>query len=258
MSRINRHYRNIAYALSWKYPRLYSALQRFAFPIQLTFLCLIMFKAVSAYQSNFSYDASVQSARSADNTVALNSAPAVKTQSSQTEPARENTLHSKKILATKKSLQEEIHRAEMVLKGKKREIRELETKLKNAKALLTSEYLEAGLVQRSVDAGEPVLMRNEEWIQSREADEFIIQIASSTDFQSLLQIMAQLDLEKPVATYPFKRDKDGNLVYGVSMGVYPSRNAARLIESKLPDGFDQHGTWIRPISEIQSLLEKID
>ncbi len=150
---------------------------------------------------------------------------------------------TEKIALNQKALTEEVWRAEEILKEKKRQAQLLELKIQDAKALLVTEK------HRS----ERLPIVTDKWLHSQNPKMFVIQVASSTDYQGLLTYAHDKKLNKPIAIYPFKKSREGKVVYGVSTGLYSSSKEAMNNASSLSNT-KEHGVWIRKVADLRAQM----
>ncbi len=103
-----------------------------------------------------------------------------------------------------------------------------------------------------------VTLHDSSWILNQPRNRFVIQLASSSDDVLLVQYARDTQIPTPAALYPFKRNLDQQLVYGLSTGSYASYDLASKAISSLDAELIKFGTWIRPVSTIQRQLSTLN
>ncbi len=264
--KIKRHYKRFRYILSWKFPRLYDKLRAAKFPFQLGLLCLATFMAVEFYNNHFSFAAAMQNSRVLSKAEAavtkadspqipvkhqLPSPPKVPIRSMQSNPAKnlspdqmEATLINSEVV-----LQRQVEKAERLLRQQKQRTKELEQKLASAKSLLRTSD------QHPLDSA-PELF-NADWLQAQPANHYIVQVAAGTERKSLLEFAADKRFDPPLALYPYKLNKDGELVYGLSTGLFIAKDDAFTELPGLSEMTKQHGVWVRKVADINNQLSAL-
>lgn len=168
------------------------------------------------------------------------------------------------VLKAEKSLREEIHKAEEALKLKAQETAILKAKVVKAKELLKAEaqrietLKSTEAVASKPKTGKPIqenlVLLNGRWISKQRTDNYIIQLAASTKDIELIELAREFSSYGPLAIYPFKKNKDGKLIYGLSSGLFESSIKAFNAASKLPKDSAQHGSWIRKVADVSSQI----
>jgi len=156
------------------------------------------------------------------------------------------------------ALKIEIARVEKLLELKKAEVEMLEEKINAANSLLDSEPVV--LAATTVTTNEPVTnesLLDEIWLVSLNPEEFVVQIASSTNLTALKDYAQEIQSEEPKAIYPFQATSDGQLVYGASIGVYSSRSLAIEMATALSDKENLNGAWVRQVKEINDQVNNV-
>jgi len=152
------------------------------------------------------------------------------------------------------ALRIELARVEKLLELKKAEVEILEEKITTATTLLDSEPVAL------VSANDPVTndpLLDEIWLVSLNPEEFVVQIASSTNLTALKDYAQEIQTEEPKAIYPFQATSEGELVYGASIGVYPSRSLAIEKATALSDKENLSGAWVRQVKEINDQVNSV-
>lgn len=250
--------------ISWKYPLFYDRVCATKFPLQLLALSLVTIVCVSFYNAHYSFAASAKNSRKTNtDTIALantseveTESPIVNTESNQASsqdlsysPTSNSPIQLE--AALKKSeevLQQQVLKAETLLREKKQQTRRLEEKVESARNLLrTSEMnLPSSITELEI--------YNAEWMLELPEDHYVVQIASATEQQTLLQYAADKSFNAPLAIFPFKVNKNGELVYGLSTGLFIEKDDATTELPMLSKISTQHGVWVRKVAEIKQQL----
>jgi len=104
---------------------------------------------------------------------------------------------------------------------------------------------------------EKITTADEIWLVSLNPEEFVVQIASSTNLTALKDYAQEIQTEEPKAIYPFQATSEGELVYGASIGVYPSRSLAIEKATALSDKENLSGAWVRQVKEINDQVNSV-
>jgi len=86
----------------------------------------------------------------------------------------------------------------------------------------------------------------------------VVQIASSSDSELLQDYAGRNPLHTPLAIYPYKINKTGNVVYGLSTGLFIDRQDAMTELPRLNKISKRHGVWVRKISDIKTALRALE
>ncbi|MEM7257619.1 MAG: SPOR domain-containing protein [Pseudomonadota bacterium] len=88
------------------------------------------------------------------------------------------------------------------------------------------------------------------WVNSLPTSHYTIQFAASIDKEALIEF-ADEHLTRGAVIYPFKLTNNNEPMYGVASGLYDSLYSAMQAIDKLPAPLQQHGPWVRPVTELQ-------
>lgn len=174
-------------------------------------------------------------------------------------PAATNTITPATILNTQQKLQAELSKAEQVLASKKQQTKQLEKKIKDAKALLKTQATERPNKSDNFTAGFDSLkvatggFLDDKWLKTQASSQFVIQLASSSDYNALVRYVKELPVI-PVAIYPYKISQQGAVVYGVSTGLYPSSEQALQGIAKLSKKAKINSPWVRNIGDVKAQI----
>jgi len=286
---LRKRYKKFRYTLGWKYPWLYRKLSKAMFPTQVLVLCVSLLAVVSFYKKHYSFEATMRASEqtyttdyihplSPANTPASSKVsavnrevPAVITntrevnpQPSVTQPAvvpvsltRDNNISTvvvkTEIQKSDDALLAEVLKAEAYLQQKKQQTKRLEERVERARQLLRA--AETDMAERE-KTGTQIL--TEQWIQQQPENHFVVQIASSSDSELLQDYAGRNPLHTPLAIYPYKINKTGNVVYGLSTGLFIDRQDAMTELPRLNKISKRHGVWVRKISDIKTALRALE
>ena len=288
--RLKHSYNKACYVCSWKYPRLHDFLLAAKFPTQLLALCFALYIAVGFYQQHFSFEAHQRNAvktSSSENIHPLAFKTYVSTfsvtqyevpatvRSTELNSATITALHANNdqslaVVASKSDdadfpslpavqvhsadarpaenadavLLDQVLIAEELLKLKKQQTRRLEEKVARAKGVLQAHNL-----------------HNEEWLLQQPDNHFIVQIAASSEPKLLEEFIRTKPVKGPIAIYPFKLNKEGKLMYGLSSGLYIAREDAVSDLAQLSEISQHNGVWVRKVAAIRrqfAALEQLE
>ena len=249
IAKIKRRYERFRYYLNWRFPKLYQLLCAVKFPLQLTVLCLGTITAVNFYNAHYSSAAVAgryAKTMPAGNTRELQNQPPVTNTSNRTSQDNAPLKQVRTaLIESEKDRQQQVLKPESLLAVKKQPTDHLEDKLDSVKQL-------PGAADPSPD--KPIQMRGAEWLLQLPGKHYVAQIATAADQQILLDYAAGNTFSAPLAIYPFKVNKDGALVYGLSTGLYITIEDARTELPVLSKLSAQHGVWVRKVAEIKDQI----
>ena len=237
IAKIKRRYKRFRYYLNWRFPKLYQLLCAVKFPLQLAVLCLGTVTSVNFYNAHYS---SAAVAERYDKTT-----PAGNTQVLKNQPTVTTASNGATHIESEQARQQQASKAESLIKVKKQPTDHLEDKLDNAKQL-------PGTPNPGPDT--PIQMRGAEWLLQLPGQHYVAQIAAATDQLVLLDYAADNHFSEPLAVYPFKINKNGTLVYGLSTGLFITLEDARTELPVLNKLSEQHGVWVRKVAEIKEQI----
>lgn len=100
------------------------------------------------------------------------------------------------------------------------------------------------------------LMKKEalSWLHEQNADQYIIQFASSGNETDVVGFTDEF-MPNSAVIYPFKLGSSDKTVFGAaSKTVYDSQEAASVALKEMPENVKQYDPWIRPVSELQRII----
>ncbi len=100
-------------------------------------------------------------------------------------------------------------------------------------------------------------IQDHKWFSDLPPNQFVVQVAASISYQELVEYVRDTKFTGPVAIYPFKANKNGNLLYGLSTGLYDSREAAVEGLEQIPIS-EEHGVWVRKVSIVAREIEALN
>lgn len=92
-----------------------------------------------------------------------------------------------------------------------------------------------------------------EWLQSRAANAFTIQLVAAHNPAALGQFVEQHQLQKDAKL--LKVQRDGRAWYVVVLGDHPSRAASHDALQRLPAAMRKDGAWVRSFGELQQMAQ---
>lgn len=271
---LKNRYNKLRFYISWKFPLFYDRMCAAKFPLQLLTLCLAMVLAVSFYNAHYSFAASIKNSAKAKKAAMVAAAGkdeaenlVVATQAAQRNQAvqrnqtgeapgsgsapNESSGQLETLIKTEVVLQQQVTKAEALLKEKEQQAKRLEQKVESAKNLLRAS-------NENLESITPNLkLYNADWFQQLPADHFVVQIAAATEQQVLVDYAADRAFNSPLAIYPFKVNKDGEVVYGLSTGLFIVQDDALTELPVLSEMSDEHGVWVRRVADIKDELSDL-
>ncbi len=99
-------------------------------------------------------------------------------------------------------------------------------------------------------------LHGSKWVFKQDERMFTIQYASSPDIELITQGARSFSTSDAVAVFPFKKNRNKQMVYGFSAGIYDSVKSAQLAIAALPESTRALEPWIRPIGELQEQVAR--
>ena len=100
------------------------------------------------------------------------------------------------------------------------------------------------------------ILHGPEWLREQSPDKFTIQLIALTDRESIRRFIEQYQLRGQLAVFAVNR-ADRELFILVS-GIYPDRISAETDITKLPEPVRNGQPWLRPIGDIQQMIQNGD
>lgn len=218
------------------------------FPLQLLGLCIVTVLAVSFYNAHYSFAATYNKGKAVNQntTVAMaeSQQPLVTTQSMKVEKQSPDELEAT-LIKSEEVLQQQVARAEALLAEKKQQTARLEQKVESAKNLLNSSD------QNSQHAFPDLQLYNADWLQAVPENHYVVQIAAATEPKVLMNYASDKRFNPPLAIYPFKLNRKGELMYGLSTGLFIVQDDALTELPILSEISEEHGVWVRKVADIK-------
>ena len=260
LTRLRRRFRRFRYNNQARFPRLFVIFDMAKLPLQIMLVALPLWIAVGFYDDHFSYQANndrLKKSRSMvvekpptsiiDESVvtvtidrqageALSSmidpvAEVINSPAKETIPKDASTLNNSAQLPGKPDKVAELDDVVTRIAGP--------SSIHNEKLNTTS-------------------LRDASWLVAQSNASFVIQFESSRNVELMRQQARKLSTSEELALYPYKFSQDGDLVYGLSYGLYDSLSEARAANASLPEEMRRFGSWIRQVGLLKKQMESID
>lgn len=105
--------------------------------------------------------------------------------------------------------------------------------------------------------GQIAAIYDQEWILARPAEYFVIQLASSPRLDKLVDFSAELEGSKMISIYPFKVLASDELLYGISVGEFPTLQHAVDAVDGFPKTARRYSPWVRKLSDVQKDINSV-
>lgn len=99
-------------------------------------------------------------------------------------------------------------------------------------------------------------IENERWVLYQSPVKFTVQLATSRERSYIIELAQTMEVEDPVAIYPFLTTNSNNPVFGLLSGLYDTRAEAIAAVEDMSDDTKQFGVWIRPVSDLQADINR--
>lgn len=100
----------------------------------------------------------------------------------------------------------------------------------------------------------PGLEKSSRWLRSRDPEHFTLQLLGAHNYDAVKSFIENSHAEDEIAQFSTLRQ--GQQWYVVVYGDYPSRDAAVLAVSKIPEKFRVLKPWVRSFASVQNDLER--
>lgn len=101
-------------------------------------------------------------------------------------------------------------------------------------------------------------VRSAEWLVEQDDSSFVIQLESSANHVIMQQQARKLSTAGDLAIYPFVVSNNGEVIYGMSYGLYSTLEQAKKASTELPGDLVRFGTWIRQVGTLKRQMRAID
>ena len=267
---IRRRYKRLPYYFSWKHPKLFYFVRAIAFPVQVLTLCLVLFAFVTFYQKHFSFEANMR-ARAANevsqpersivtraesqqphNTQSNETISLVKNEAYQTSPETEISAPTKtETTLIAAIIEPPITPPSPVGTALIQRSDRISTKTPPTKIATTSDETDETIASSEPAAeAETKNILGSEWLAEQRNNQYVVQLATSSLHAELVNFAQALPVEGPLVIYPYKKNSENELVYGLSAGLHNSITEANAALEKLPTDSAKYGYWIRATAEI--------
>ncbi|MEM7258643.1 MAG: SPOR domain-containing protein [Pseudomonadota bacterium] len=101
-------------------------------------------------------------------------------------------------------------------------------------------------------------VKGADWLAGQNDASYVIQVESSAN-QRVMQRKAQnLSVAGDLAIYPFVVSREGEVIYGMSYGLYDTLDDARQASNDLPTELLRYGAWIRQVGTLKRQIRVIE
>ena len=99
-------------------------------------------------------------------------------------------------------------------------------------------------------------IENERWVLYQSPLKFTVQLATSRERSYIIELAQTMELQDPIAIYPFLTTNSNNPVFGLLSGLYDTRAEAIAAVEVMGEKAKQFGVWIRPVSDLQADIKR--
>ncbi len=99
-------------------------------------------------------------------------------------------------------------------------------------------------------------IENERWVLYQAPQKFTVQLATSRERSYIIDLAQTMEVQDPVAIYPFLTTNSNNPVFGLLSGLYDTRAEAIAAVESMSDSTKKFGVWIRPVSDLQADIKR--
>ncbi len=270
-NRLRRRYKRFRYNNQARFPRLFVILEMAEFPLQLLAVALPLWLVVSFYDDHFSYRAknAQRAPVSAVDTTPRQTAEPIEVDNSLVaidrgaeQPVEEALTESADTLVAVKSPSV----TPVVVPGNETETQPLAEPDKLAELSSVVERISGPAqihIDRLTSKPEPIersgpVLRDAGWLKDQAESSFVIQLESSVNVDRMRQQINRLSTAEQLAIYPYKVSVNGDVVYGLSYGLYDTLSQAKQANSEMPAELRRFGSWIRQVGPLKQQIEQID
>ena len=238
-----RRYKRARYSFWRAYPGLFSLYRKLLFPLQLAGICLAVYAVAnfnqddhitypSTYTSTETLPVNIQTALPdiRSNIDAVSSLPV-------SEQQHEINSGFTLTLPTVTGLEDagnSINQLSSIQQRQRTAPQPLE--LQSVDQTLTTDY---------------VSLHSQTVANTQRSNLYVIQIASSTDYEALLDYGRGLSQLGAITIYPSGESEHGRVHYGISTGLFGSNAEALKALESLPDSVRNYDPWVRAVDNIK-------
>ena len=99
-------------------------------------------------------------------------------------------------------------------------------------------------------------IENERWVLFQSPLKFTVQLATSRERSYIIELARTMNVQDPVAIYPFLTTNSSNPVFGLLSGLYDTRSDAIAAVENMSEEVKKFGVWIRPVSDLQADIKR--
>ncbi len=125
-----------------------------------------------------------------------------------------------------------------------------------ADAPLDNSPTEETIINQTEPAAPNRAIENERWVLFQSPVKFTVQLATSRERSYIIELAQTMDVQDPVAIYPFLTTNSNNPVFGLLSGLYDTRSEAIAAVEEMNDEAKKFGVWIRPVSDLQADIKR--
>jgi len=100
-------------------------------------------------------------------------------------------------------------------------------------------------------------IHTEEWLQELPSNHYVIQIASSANYDVLVKLATNWSVNAPLIIYPSTVNEQGKLMYGLSTGLFIAKEDAVTEVPRLEEISNPDGVWVRKVSTMKNKLASL-
>lgn len=104
----------------------------------------------------------------------------------------------------------------------------------------------------------PAAIKGTDWLSAQDNSSYVIQLESSANQQVMRRKAQRLSVVNDLTIYPFVVSRAGEVIYGLSYGLYDTLDEARQASETLPDELIRYGSWIRQVGTLQRQARQIE
>ena len=266
VNRLRRRYRRFRYHNQARFPRLFVIFEMVEFPLQLLAVALPFWLVVSFYDNHYSYRAkNVQRSPvlTVDTTPRQTAEPtddnhtAVAINRSMAQPAKAQTGNTDSLVAFERPAVTPVVIPATQPLAEPDKLAELSSVVARLSGPTQIHLTRVTGKPEPIERSRPVLL-DAGWLKDQPESSFVIQVASSVNVDRLRQQADKFSTVEPPVIYPYKVSVNGDVIFGLSYGLYETLTQAKQANSEMPTDLQRFGSWIRQVGPLKQQIEQID
>ncbi len=281
LTRLHRRYRRFRYNNMARFPRLFVILDMAKLPLQILLIALPLWIAVGFYDDNFSYQANnerLKKSRAAaiaelppaplvddnlsDDQLADGKQVTIDRLPDTAQSGKDSGAMAVKSLPVEEAIypqDSDLDTADLV-DSPLDKVARIDSDIERIAGPSDIFAVDASIdtVLPSTALSQEPLLRDASWLAAQPDASFVVQFESSGNVDLMRRQVRKFQTSEALALYPYKVSQEGDLVYGLSYGLYDSLSEARAASVAMPAEMSRYGVWIRQVGLLKKQMQSVE